>query len=145
MAFVERTKRLMIKQNAIQKNSVILVADSIQDCIDFSNIYAPEHLEIQTEDYNSVFSKINHAGSVFLGEYSPVAMGDYISGTNHILPTAGGARLFSSLGVDHFLKRITFQEIRKASLEKLYPYVKEMSESEGLDQEHGHSVYLRTL
>jgi histidinol dehydrogenase len=145
LAFVERTKRLMIKQNAIQKNSVILVADSIQDCIDFSNIYAPEHLEIQTEDYNSVFSKINHAGSVFLGEYSPVAMGDYISGTNHILPTAGGARLFSSLGVDHFLKRITFQEIRKASLEKLYPYVKEMSESEGLDQEHGHSVYLRTL
>jgi histidinol dehydrogenase len=145
LAFDERTKRLSIKQKAIQDNSVILVADSIQDCINFSNVYAPEHLEILTEDYNSVFSKIEHAGSVFLGNYSPVAMGDYISGTNHILPTAGGARLFSSLGVEHFLKRITYQEIRKESLKKLYPYVKEMSESEGLDQEHGHSVYLRTL
>lgn len=145
IAFKERTKRIEIKKKAIYNNSYILVAPNLNDCVDFSNLYAPEHLEIISKDYNNIFQGILHAGSVFLGEYSPVAMGDYISGTNHILPTSGGARLFSSLGVDHFLKRTTFQEINKDSLKKLYPYVKEMSESEGLDEEHGHSVYLRTL
>jgi histidinol dehydrogenase len=91
-----------------------------------------------------VFAKIEHAGSVFLGPYSPVAMGDYISGTNHILPTARGSRIYSSLGVDTFLKRVTFQEVTKESLENLYPFVKLMSELEGLDEEHGTSVKVRT-
>lgn len=145
LAFKQRTKRLSIKQKAIYNNSFILVAASLSDCVDFSNLYAPEHLEIMTENYDQIFEGIVHAGSVFLGDFSPVAMGDYISGTNHILPTSGGSRLFSSLGVDHFLKRTTFQEIRKQSLQKLYPFVKEMSESEGLEEEHGHSVYLRTF
>lgn len=143
-AFVERPKRLEMKQNSIYKNSAILVFPSIDDCIWFSNELAPEHLEIQTKVNEDVFSKIEHAGSVFLGPYSPVAMGDYISGTNHILPTARGSRIYSSLGVDTFLKRVTFQEVTKESLETLYPYVKLMSELEGLDEEHGTSVKVRT-
>lgn len=144
LAFVERPKRLEMKQKAIYENSSILVFPNLEDCIWFSNELAPEHLEIQTKDNDAVFSKIEHAGSVFLGPYSPVAMGDYISGTNHILPTARGSRIYSSLGVDTFLKRVTFQEVTKESLETLYPFVKLMSELEGLDEEHGTSVKVRT-
>lgn len=144
IAFGERPKRLQMKQKAIYENSAILVFPNINDCIWFSNELAPEHLEIQTENNEDIFSKIEHAGSVFLGPYSPVAMGDYISGTNHILPTARGSRIYSSLGVDTFLKRVTFQEVTKESLETLYPFVKLMSELEGLDEEHGTSVKVRT-
>ncbi|PJZ45323.1 histidinol dehydrogenase [Leptospira brenneri] len=143
-AFIERPKRLEMKQTSIYKNSAILVFPSLEDCIWFSNELAPEHLEIQTRDNESVFAKIEHAGSVFIGPYSPVAMGDYISGTNHILPTARGSRIYSSLGVDTFLKRVTFQEVTKESLKNLYPFVKLMSELEGLDEEHGTSVKVRT-
>jgi len=143
IAFVERPKRLAMKKKAIYENSCICIFPSIDDCVIFSNLLAPEHLEIQTKDPHSVFKGIEHAGSVFLGNYSPVAMGDYISGTNHILPTAGGSRIYSSLGVDSFLKRVTYQEITKESLNRLYPYVKLMSELEGLDEEHGTSVKVR--
>ncbi|TGN18679.1 histidinol dehydrogenase [Leptospira idonii] len=142
-AFVERPKRLKMKQHAIYENSCILVFPKMDDCIHFSNLLAPEHLEIQTADPYKVFEGIEHAGSVFLGPYSPVAMGDYISGTNHILPTAGGSRIYSSLGVDTFLKRVTYQEVTKESLNRLYPHVKLMSELEGLDEEHGTSVKVR--
>lgn len=143
-ALATRTKRKDMKQAAIENNSYLLHFSNIHGCLQFSNLYCPEHLEIITKNPGKDFREITHAGSVFLGPYSPVAMGDYISGTNHILPTAGGARIFSSLGVDHFLKRVTYQEIQKKSLEELYPHVKVMSESEGLDEEHGHSVFLRT-
>ncbi|MBK8393944.1 MAG: histidinol dehydrogenase [Leptospiraceae bacterium] len=144
-ALSARPKRKEMKERAIDENSYILIFPNIEECIEFSNIYAPEHLEIITENYESDFEKITHAGSVFLGKYSPVAMGDYISGTNHVLPTAGGSRIYSSLGVDTFLKRVTYQEIRRDSLKELYPFVKTLSEIEGLDEEHGTSVYLRTL
>ncbi|WP_244247573.1 histidinol dehydrogenase, partial [Leptospira yasudae] len=107
-------------------------------------LFAPEHLEIQTKNYREDLKKIRHAGSVFLGNYSPVAMGDYISGTNHILPTAGAARIYSSLGVATFLKRVTWQEVSRDSLKDLYPHVKVLSEFEGLDEEHGTSVKIRT-
>ncbi|GBF49213.1 histidinol dehydrogenase [Leptospira ryugenii] len=143
-AFEERPKRLAMKKKAIYENSAILVMPNIEECISFSNELAPEHLEIQTKNPEQVFAGILHAGSVFLGPYSPVAMGDYISGTNHILPTARGSRIYSSLGVDTFLKRVTFQEISRESLSRLYPYVKTMSELEGLDEEHGTSVKVRT-
>ncbi len=144
-ALASRPKRREMKARAIDDNSYILIFPNIDEAIDFSNLYAPEHLEIITQNYEKDFEKIIHAGSVFLGPYSPVAMGDYISGTNHVLPTAGGSRIYSSLGVDTFLKRVTYQEIRLAPLKELYPYVKILSEIEGLDEEHGTSVYLRTL
>lgn len=138
-----RPKRKSMKERSIHENSYILIFQNLEECIDFSNLYAPEHLEIQTRDFNSVLKKIKHAGSVFLGNYSPVAMGDYISGTNHILPTAGLSRIYSGLGVQTFLKRITYQEINKPSLAELQPHVQLMSELEGLDEEHGTSVSVR--
>ncbi len=142
-AFQTRRRRLEIKRASIENESWILVFPNLDACVDFSNSYAPEHLEIQTRNYKELFRKVLHAGSVFLGPYSPVAMGDYISGTNHILPTAGGSRIYSSLGVATFLKRVTYQEVTQNSLEKLYPYVKVLSEFEGLDEEHGNSVKVR--
>ena len=145
LAFQTRPKRLNMKKKAIEENSIILIVNDINEAFEFSNLYAPEHLEIITKNYNSDFEKITHAGSVFLGPYSPVAMGDYISGTNHILPTAGGSRIYSSLSVDTFLKRVTFQEINQNSLKELYPYVKILSDIEGLDEEHGNSVFVRTI
>ncbi|MCE9500460.1 MAG: histidinol dehydrogenase [Leptospira sp.] len=143
LAMTERPKRLSIKKKAIDENSCILIFPDINECIEFSNLYAPEHLEIITENYRDDFEKILHAGSVFLGPYSPVAMGDYITGTNHILPTAGGSRIYSSLGTDTFLKRVTFQEVSRKSINSMYPFVKTLSEIEGLDEEHGTSVKVR--
>jgi len=143
-ALQTRTGRKEMKSKAIYENSYILVFPNIEECIYFSNLYAPEHLEIQTKSYNEDFLKIKHAGSVFLGNYSPVAMGDYISGTNHVLPTAGLSRIYSPLGVETFLKRVTYQEITKESLQSLYPHVKIIAEIEGFDEEHGTSVKIRT-
>lgn len=144
-ALKTRTKRLEIKLSAIQNNSYLIKFPNLDECFEFANLFAPEHLEILTRNYKQDLLKIKNAGSVFLGYYSPVAMGDYITGTNHILPTGGTSRIYSSLGVMHFLKRITYQEVTKDSLKSLYPYVQLMSESEGLEEEHGYSVWIRTL
>lgn len=143
-ALVERPKRGEMKRKSVEDHGRIFVFPNLEECFAFSNLFAPEHLEIQTRNFKEDLKKIRHAGSVFLGNYSPVAMGDYISGTNHILPTAGAARIYSSLGVSTFLKRVTWQEVSKESLADLYPHVKVLSEFEGLDEEHGTSVKIRT-
>ncbi|TGK25959.1 histidinol dehydrogenase [Leptospira yasudae] len=143
-ALHERPKRGEMKRKSIEDHGRIFVFPNLEECFAFSDLFAPEHLEIQTKNYREDLKKINHAGSVFLGNYSPVAMGDYISGTNHILPTAGAARIYSSLGVATFLKRVTWQEVSRDSLKDLYPHVKVLSEFEGLDEEHGTSVKIRT-
>ncbi|MDI7186317.1 histidinol dehydrogenase [Leptospira santarosai] len=142
-ALLERPRRGEIKRKSVEDHGRIFVFPNLEECFAFSNLFAPEHLEIQTRNFKEDLKKIRHAGSVFLGNYSPVAMGDYISGTNHILPTAGAARIYSSLGVSTFLKRVTWQEVSKESLEDLYPHVKALSEFEGLDEEHGTSVKIR--
>lgn len=143
-ALAERPKRGEMKRKSIEDHGRIFVFPNLEECFAFSNRFAPEHLEIQTKNFREDLKKIRHAGSVFLGDYSPVAMGDYISGTNHILPTAGAARIYSSLGVGTFLKRVTWQEVSRSSLSELYPHVKVLSEFEGLDEEHGTSVKIRT-
>lgn len=142
-ALIERPKRGEMKRKSIEDHGKIFVFSNLEECFVFSNLFAPEHLEIQTKNFKKDLKKVKHAGSVFLGNYSPVAMGDYISGTNHILPTAGAARIYSSLGVSTFLKRVTWQEVSKKSIQNLYPHVKVLSEFEGLDEEHGHSVRIR--
>jgi histidinol dehydrogenase len=86
-------------------HSAVLVAEDLDEAVDFANAFAPEHLEIITNDPLGTFRSIRHAGSVFLGRYTPVAAGDYASGTNHVLPTSGYARVFSGLNVDHFTRR----------------------------------------
>ncbi len=124
--------------------SAFLLADSLDEAIAFSNEYAPEHLQIVTENPWQVLPFIRNAGSIFMGPYAPVAVGDYASGTNHVLPTAGAARMFSGLSVDDFIKKPTYQYLSKQGLAKLAPTVIALAENEGLFV-HALSVKKRLL
>jgi len=137
----ETPARAEAKQ-AIEANGAILVASDIAQAIDFANMFAPEHLEIITRDDEAVLRRINSAGSVFLGSYSPVACGDYASGTNHVLPTAGYARAYSGLNVYDFLKVISFQKLSKEGLERLAKAIVPLAKAEGLEM-HAKSVEAR--
>jgi len=131
----------IIRQSLLRYSAVILV-DSLEEAIDLTNEYAPEHLEIMTEDPWAVLPRIRHAASIFLGDFAPVAVGDYASGANHVLPTGGWARMFSAVGVDTFLKASEFQYLSRRGLENLREIVEVISGVEGLDA-HGRSVAIR--
>ena len=127
--------QLSRKDTAIEslKHSTTIIVDSLDEAVKVSNLYAPEHLIIQTDDARSLLNDIQHAGSVFLGKYSAESMGDYASGTNHVLPTYGYAKTVSSLGLADFSKRMTVQEISKDGLKDLGPVVSLLAEKELLD------------
>jgi histidinol dehydrogenase len=113
-------------------NSAFLVARDLDEALDFANLYAAEHLQIMTKDPFAVLPRIQHAGSIFLGPYAPVPVGDYASGTNHVLPTGGCARMFSGLSVDDFIKKPTFQHLSREGLANLKDAVIMLAEAEGL-------------
>jgi len=123
-------------------NSYAIVVSNLDEAIEFSNKYAPEHLIIATEKYERLISMINSAGSVFLGNYTPEAAGDYASGTNHTLPTAGFASSCSGVSVDSFIKKITFQKISKEGIKNLGNTIETLATLEGL-QGHKNSVSIR--
>lgn len=123
-------------------NSKIFVFDNTDEMIEFSNYYAPEHLIISMKNYNDIALKIESAGSVFLGNWTPESAGDYASGTNHTLPTNGWAESYSGVNLDSFIKKITFQEITPAGLENIGPIVETMAKAEGLDA-HSNAVSVR--
>jgi histidinol dehydrogenase len=110
----------------------VLLAEDLAQAVDFSNEYAPEHLQVVTAEPMLVLNSIRHAGSIFLGPWAPVPVGDYASGTNHVLPTAQGARAFSGLSVDDFIKKPTFQYLSREGLLSLAPTVTTLAEAEGL-------------
>ncbi len=144
---VEKQAREAARREIVNKSlkrSAILTAASMEEAIGFSNSFAPEHLEIVVRDPMAVLGKIRNAGSVFLGPYTPVAAGDYASGTNHVLPTSGYARVFSGLNVDSFLKKITVQQISKEGLGLLKDAITILAEAEGLDA-HAESVRKRLV
>ncbi|OPY50963.1 MAG: bifunctional histidinal dehydrogenase/ histidinol dehydrogenase [Methanosaeta sp. PtaU1.Bin112] len=124
------------------EHSAVLVADDMDQAVDFCNAFAPEHLEIITRDPMDVFRHIQNAGSVFLGKFTPVAAGDYASGTNHVLPTTGYAGTFSGLNVDHFTKKISVQMITDEGLLGLEDTIITLAEAEGL-KAHAESVRRR--
>ncbi|MBN8223120.1 MAG: histidinol dehydrogenase, partial [Spirochaetes bacterium] len=136
-------KRKKITLEAIRRNGRVLLVDSLDEAAAISNRYAPEHLEIQTRENDAVLAKIRAAGSVFVGDYAPVAAGDYYSGTNHILPTMGGARFTSGVSVYSFYRRMTWQKLTRAGLEAAKDAISLMSKAEGLFAEHGYSVLTR--
>ncbi|MGA7562214.1 MAG: histidinol dehydrogenase [Desulfobaccales bacterium] len=117
---------------ALTKYSAVLVAETLEEAVAFANLYAAEHLEIVTREPFALLPRIRHAGSIFLGPYAPVPVGDYASGTNHVLPTGGCARMFSGLSVDDFRKRPTFQHLSREALAGLKDTVITLAESEGL-------------
>jgi histidinol dehydrogenase len=135
-------KRKEIIKRSLNRYSAILVSSDWEKIIDFTNDYAPEHLQLMVKNFWEVLSKIKNAGSIFLGYYSPVAIGDYASGTNHVLPTGQFAKMFSPVGVETFQKKSEFQYITKEGIEKLEPIVKELSAVEGFDG-HYNSVKVR--
>jgi histidinol dehydrogenase len=110
--------------------------------LEVSNTYAPEHLILQCEDAAYMVVDVRNAGSVFVGPWAPEAVGDYCSGTNHVLPTYGYARNYSGLGVDQFQRQMTVQELSRDGLETLAPTVNTLARLEGLDA-HAAAVNIR--
>ena len=135
------SSRSDIIQQSLEHSAVLLAGD-LDEALDFCNAFAPEHLEIITADPMGAFRSIRNAGSVFLGKYTPVAAGDYASGTNHVLPTSGYARVFSGLNVDHFTKKISVQMITDDGLLGLEETITTLAEAEGL-KAHAESVRRR--
>jgi len=141
---LKQAKMLPRKDIAIKAldNSMLILLSSLIDCIDFSNLYAPEHLIINTSDTNTLADKIINAGSVFLGNYSCESAGDYASGTNHTLPTNGFAKNYSGLSTESFLKKISFQELSREGIKDLGPAIELMAEAELLSG-HKNAVSIR--
>ncbi|MFQ5416938.1 MAG: histidinol dehydrogenase, partial [Myxococcota bacterium] len=134
--------RARIVKAAFAAGSAIIVAKTIRACVELANRYAPEHLVIATDDADAVSKNVLNAGAIFLGHYTPVAVGDYIAGPNHVLPTGGTARFFSPLGVEDFLKRTSVTRFEPPKLRELGVDVIRLSAIEGLTG-HGRSVDLR--
>jgi len=128
----EHLARKDILQSSLTRHSFVLIADNMDQAIDFTNEYAAEHLQVMTRDPFITLNRIKHAGSIFLGPYAPVPVGDYASGTNHVLPTGQCARMFSGLSVDDFIKKPTFQYLSKEGLAGLKDVVITLAEAEGL-------------
>lgn len=118
--------------SSLGRRSALLIADDLDQAIAFTNEYAPEHLQIITVDPWTVLPRIRHAGSIFLGPNAPVPVGDYCSGTNHVLPTGQAARAFSGLSVDDFLKKSTFQYLSDQGLASIRKAVTTLAGAEGL-------------
>lgn len=130
--FVLKAKRRDIIEKALKQNSIIIKAKNMDDCIRISNLIAPEHLEILTDNPNDILKKITNAGAIFLGPYSPVPLGDYSAGTIHVLPTGGNARNYSGLNFFDFVKVIDVLKCDKEGLEKLSETTIKIAEFEGL-------------
>ena len=127
---------------ACDRYSAIVVVDTEEEMIEFANEYAAEHLEIQTKNPREIFKQIRNAGSVFIGNYAPVAVGDYASGTNHCLPTGVAPKFSSPVSVETFMRNMEFQELTAEGLKNLQPIIQTISRVEGLDA-HEESVNIR--
>lgn len=140
--FSEEAERSEIISQSLSKYGKIILTDTLEEAIEVTNEYAPEHLIIACKNDEEVLKSINNAGSIFLGNYSPVACGDYGSGTNHVLPTSGGAKMYSGLSTEDFIKKPTVQRISKKGIETLSEYCVELAKYEGL-YAHADSINVR--
>lgn len=138
---LQQLPRKEIAQKALENSRIIVLSDA-NDRLDFVNMYAPEHLIISTDDPWGVSARVTSAGSVFVGNYTPESAGDYASGTNHTLPTAGWARSHSGVNVDSFVRKITFQASTPSGLLELGKTIVTMAQAEGLDA-HANAVVER--
>nr|WP_319553954.1 histidinol dehydrogenase [uncultured Vibrio sp.] len=138
---LKQLSRADIAQKALA-SSLIIIAESLTQAVSISNYYGPEHLIVQTKNPRELLPLLDNAGSIFLGDWSPESAGDYASGTNHVLPTYGYTRTYSSLGLADFSKRMTVQELSAEGLKNLAPTVVTMAEAEGLDA-HKRAVTIR--
>lgn len=142
---LEKQLALLSRREIAEKaiaHSVSIVCEDIEQAVEISNRYAPEHLIVQTEDPRALQPKLKNAGSIFLGAWTPESVGDYASGTNHVLPTYGYTRTYSSLGLADFVKRYTVQELSQQGLLNLAPTVTTLADAEGLTA-HKRAVTIR--
>src|SRR6202042_1494180 len=134
--------RADIARTSWREFGAIILVRNLGDAAELANAVAAEHLEIMTADPEALSRSINNAGAIFLGEHTPEAIGDYVGGSNHVLPTARSARFSSGLGVLDFLKRTSLLRCDARALEVLGPAAVTLGEAEGLEA-HARSVALR--
>ena len=134
--------RSEIIDNCLKNNCICFVVKDIDEGIELSNKIAPEHLELMMEDPDKMIDKVQNAGAIFLGKFTPEAIGDYAAGPNHVLPTGGTARFFSPLGVYDFVKRSSLISFNEKSLKDIAPTVKGIAEAEGLTA-HAKAIEIR--
>ncbi|HUR11046.1 MAG TPA: histidinol dehydrogenase, partial [Flavitalea sp.] len=130
-----------IALQALKHSNVVILRDAAE-AMDLLNDYAPEHLILACEDAEKLSEKVINAGSVFIGNYTPESAGDYASGTNHTLPTNGYAKALSGVGVQSFMKQVTFQKLTNEGVRRLGPSVEVMAAAEGLEG-HKQSISVR--
>ncbi|WP_131536881.1 histidinol dehydrogenase [Pedobacter nototheniae] len=138
---IDKLPRKEIAAKAIENSYAVLVPD-LETAMGFSNEYAPEHLIIASDNYQSLIPQIINAGSVFVGNLTPESAGDYASGTNHTLPTSGFAKAYSGVSLDAFIKKITFQHLSAVGLKNIGSTVETLAAAEGL-QAHKNAITIR--
>ncbi|GAB7140259.1 histidinol dehydrogenase [Deferribacterales bacterium RsTz2092] len=138
---IKHLSRVSIASKALEHGLVVLV-NSLNEAVEVANRYAPEHLMLEVAAANEILKDIQNAGSVFIGHWASEALGDYASGTNHVIPTYGHARTYSAAGVSSFMKSISFQEVSHEGFLHIAPTVERLAELEGLDA-HKASVVIR--
>ena len=144
-AEVERQLNLLPRKEIATRsleNSRLILVRSMDEAMELTNEYAPEHLIIEAADYETLAGKVVNAGSVFMGDYTPESAGDYASGTNHTLPTSGYAKAYSGVNLDSFVRKITFQEIAPQGIRNIGPAIEVMAANEQLDA-HKNAVTVR--
>jgi histidinol dehydrogenase len=139
---LESLPRAEIARESLARYGAVIVVENIAVAIEMANRIAPEHLELQTRDPLEVVGRIRNAGAIFLGDYTPEPVGDYIAGPNHVLPTAGTARFASALSVDNFIKKTSLIQYTKKAFEREAPDIIRLAEIEGLGA-HAGSIKIR--
>lgn len=141
---LEKLPRQEIARASIEKNGLIVVAETITQAMELANISAPEHMEILTDEPFSLLPYVRHAGAVFLGAYSPEPLGDYFAGPDHVLPTGGTARFYSCLNVETFMKRTSIISYTQPALNEVSKDIIRLAQAEGLDA-HANAIRLREM
>ncbi len=143
---IDRQRKALSRTTIVEKSSArygaIIITADVDEAVELSNLFAPEHLELMVENPAGVLEKVRNAGAVFLGSYTPETLGDYMAGTNHILPTEGTARFSSPLGVYDFVKRMSVLHFSPAALGRLGGKTAHFAQLEGLDA-HANAVKIR--
>ncbi len=139
---VEKLKRRDIAKASIDNRGVIIIANTLEEAFNLSNDMAPEHLELALDEPEKHLEKVNNAGAIFMGHYTPEALGDYVAGPNHVLPTGGSAKFFSPLGTYDFLKRSSLLSFTKEAFSKIGREAELIADVEGLEG-HGNTVRIR--
>jgi len=134
--------RKSIIEKALQDNGYIVLVESIEDAIALTNEIAPEHLELQIKNAESILPQINNAGAIFIGSNSPVPVGDYAAGSNHVLPTGGSAKIYSGLSIFSFMKLIDITKCTLEGLQTLAPWIQTLAKIEGLEA-HSQAIQMR--